>query len=150
MEHIIQANSADIWRISEIIVTNYRMNFYQFFRDDEYYFGELNVRDTAAEFAECLGETFVYDDGIIKGVLKMNGSEIEKLFIEPTFQNCGIGRKLLNFAVSEQSGKFLWVLEYNVRAAEFYKRNGFRFTGEKMVEDEVVPLLKMAINCGIS
>ena len=144
MKHIRQADSDDIWRIAEIIVTNYRVNFYPFFRDDEYYFCELNVRDTAVEFAECLSRTFVYDDGIIKGVLKMNGCEIEKLFIEPAFQNGGIGAKLLNFAVCDQGGQFLWVLEYNSRAAEFYKRNGFRFTGEKMVEDEIVPLLKMA------
>ena len=29
------------------------------------------------------------------------------------------------------------------RGSAFYERNGFRLTGEKRIEDEVIPLLKM-------
>ena len=29
------------------------------------------------------------------------------------------------------------------RGIAFYERNGFRLTGEKRIEDEVIPLLKM-------
>lgn len=146
MTNIRPATPADSSRIAEIIITNYRTNFYPFFRNDEYYFGELNVMDMAAEYADgtdALQNTYVYDDGVVKGIIRICGDEIEKLFIEPTFQSLGIGAKLLDFAVSERNASQLWVLEYNKRGIAFYERHGFRLTGEKIMEDEWVPLLKM-------
>lgn len=146
MPHIRPAAPADASRIAEIIVTNYRTNFYPFFRNDEYYFGELNVMDMASEYADgtdALQNTFVYDDGVVKGIIRICGDEIRKLFIETTFQSQGIGAKLLNFAVSEKKASWLWVLEYNKRGIAFYEKHGFTLTGEKIMEDEWVPLLKM-------
>ncbi len=147
MEHIRPARAEDAWRIAEIFVTNYRMNFYRFFKNDEYYFGELNVADTAEEYAEgseALAHTYVYDDGVIKGFIRVIGGLVEKLFVEPQFQSGGIGAKLLRFAVNEKGAENLWALEYNERGIAFYKRNGFRLTGDRIIEDEVVPLLKMS------
>ena len=146
MTHIRPAIPADASRIAEIIITNYRTNFYPFFRNDAYYFGELNVMDMAAEYAEgtnALQNTYVYDDGVVKGIIRISGDEIQKLFIEPTFQSQGIGAKLLHFAVSEKNASWLWVLEYNKRGIAFYERHGFSLTDEKIMEDEWVPLLKM-------
>ena len=51
MNPIRPASAADASRIAEIIITNYRVNFYPFFRNDPFYFGELNVVDMAAEYA---------------------------------------------------------------------------------------------------
>lgn len=147
MNHIRPATPADASRIAEIIITNYRLNFYPFFRNDAYYFGELNVMDMAAEYAEgtdALQNTHVYDDGVVKGIIRISGDEIQKLFIEPTFHSQGIGAKLLDFAVSDNHASWLWVLEYNKRGIAFYERHGFRLTGEKIMEDEWVPLLKMS------
>lgn len=142
------AKAADASRIAEMIVTNYRVNFYPFFKNDEYYFGELNVVDMAAEYREgsqALKNSFVYDDGTVKGVIRVSGNEIEKLFVEPQFQGMRIGEQLLKYAVSELNADELWVLEYNERGMAFYQRNGFVLTGEKMLEDEWVPLLKMKL-----
>lgn len=145
MGYVRTADKSDISRIAEIIVSNYRINFYPFFRNDDYYFKELNVLDTAAEFMDedILKDTYVYDDGVIKGVMKLKDIEVEKLFTDPQFQNCGIGAKLLGYAVFEKKAEFLWALEYNKRAIRFYERNGFALTGEKMIEDDIVPLVKM-------
>ncbi len=146
MEYIRMALKKDISRIAEMIVINYRVNFYPFFQKDEYYFGELNVLDTASKFRENsknLKNTFVYDDGVVKGMILLNNHEINKLYVEPRFQNQGIGSKLFKFAVQEKHADFLWVLEYNKRATAFYERNGFKLTGEKIIEDDFVPLLKM-------
>ena len=148
MKNIRPASEADASRIAEIIVANYRINFYPFFLDDQFYFGELNVADTASEYSEgsqALSNTFVYDDGIIKGMIRINGNEIEKLFIEPQFQSRGIGAELLKFAVESKNADFLWVLEYNKQGMEFYRKHGFELTGDKMIEDDIVPLLKMCI-----
>lgn len=146
MKYIRPARAEDASRIAEIIVTNYRVNFYPFFHNDAFYFGELNVVKMAAEYSEgsqALKNSYVYDDGVVKGVTRVSGSEIEKLFVEPQFQSCGIGGKLLEFAVSELGASKLWVLEYNKRGIAFYERNGFNITGEKIMEDDWVPLLKM-------
>ncbi len=148
MDFIRPAKISDVSRIAEIIITNYRINFYPFFRNDLFYFGELNVMDMVSEYEENsanLKNSFVYDDGVVKGVIRISGKEIEKLFIEPQFQNQGIGAKLLEFAVIERHASYLWVLEYNKRGIEFYKRNGFELTGEKVIEDDWVPLLKMRL-----
>lgn len=141
---------ADASRIAEMIVTNYRVNFYPFFKNDPFYFGELNVLDVASEYcegSEALRCTHVYEDeeGVVKGIIRVNGREIEKLYVEPQFQSSGIGAELLHFAVDELGADWLWALEYNSRGIAFYKRNGFELTGEKMIEDEWVPLLKMSL-----
>lgn len=148
MEKIRQALPVDVSRVAEIIITNYRINFYPFFQNDVYYYKELNVLDMALEYSKdekTLKNTYVFDDGAVKGILRLNGNEIEKLFVEPNFQNQGIGAELLRFAVDVKKAKFLWVLEYNKRAIAFYERNGFKLNGEKKIEDECVPLLKMTV-----
>ena len=142
------AKACDSSRIAEIIITNYRVNFYPFFLNDDYYFSELNVVDMASQYAEGseeLKNTWVFDDcGVVKGIVRVKGDEIEKLFVEPQFQNMHIGQALLDYAVTELNASWLWVLEYNIRAKNFYKRNGFEPTGDKIIEDDWVPLTKLA------
>ncbi|MCR4647031.1 MAG: GNAT family N-acetyltransferase [Oscillospiraceae bacterium] len=147
MDPIRKATPADAGRIAELIVTNYRVNFYPFLKTDEFFFDELNVLDTAAEYAagsEALAETIVYDDGIVKGMARVQGDLLDKLYVEPAFQNGGIGAALLTYAVEELGANRLWALQYNTRGIAFYERHGFALTGEKMFEDDWVPLLKMS------
>ena len=147
-ENIRQAKPGDASRIAEMIVTNYRVNFYRFFRDDSFYFGELNVVDMAEEYAEGsekLRNSFVYDSGAVKGVVRVRGSQIEKLFVEPQFQCQHIGEKLLDFVVNTLGANKLWVLEYNERGISFYKKHGFVLTEERDIQDGFVPLLKMRL-----
>ena len=63
--------------------------------------------------------------------------------MEPQFQSQGIGAVLLQYAVQKRNAVSLWVLEYNTCGIAFYKKNGFQLTGEKKIEDDIVPLLKM-------
>ncbi|MBQ8434877.1 MAG: GNAT family N-acetyltransferase [Oscillospiraceae bacterium] len=148
MNYIRPAVESDASRIAEIIITNYRINFYPFFQNDEFYYKELNVVNMVSEYSKgssALKNTFVYDDGIVKGILCINDKEIEKLYVEPQFQSQGIGADLLKFAVEKRNVQFLWVLEYNKRAIEFYQKHEFQLTDEKIIEDEFVPLLKMIL-----
>ncbi len=148
---IRKATENDLSRIAEMIVVNYRMNFFQFFLNEPFYFSELNVFDVAKDFdADTLKNTYVYDDGVVKGMMLVNGDELVKLYVEPQFQSCGIGAALLGYAVNELKITWLWALEYNKRGIAFYKRNGFKLTGERFIEDEWVPLLKLSLTSDMS
>ncbi len=146
--NIRQAKRSDASRIAEMIVANYRKNFFPIFKNEEFYFGELNVIDVAREYTDnenILQDTYVYDDGVVKGMIRLDHDEVVKLYVEPQFQGEKIGTKLLNFATTDKGAKWLWVLEQNERGIRFYKRNGFNFTGETMLEDDWVPLKKMTL-----
>ena len=82
-----------------------------------------------------LENTFVYDDGVVKGFIQMDGTKVAKLFVEPVLQGNGIGAKLLEFAVAKKQANHLWALEKNVKAIRFYERHGFHVTAEKELEE---------------
>ena len=136
---IRRATSADAARLAEIEVFNYRLNFYPIFQNDWFYFDELTVPALMAQYLAdevLLANTYVYDDGVVKGFVRLNGQQVQKLFVEPVLQSQGIGAALLCFAVENQNARFLWALEKNTRAIAFYQRNGFRLTGERMLEED--------------
>lgn len=133
---IRKADPKDAGRIAEILVFNNRINFWPIFRCDDYSFGELQVLTAAEEYRnpEVLDHTYVYDDGIIRGMVRFEGEEIQKLYVDHFFQSRGIGAALLEFAV-DNGGRWLWALEKNVRGIAFYQRNGFVLTDEWVYEE---------------
>lgn len=138
-ENIRLAYDSDISRIAEIEIFNYRLNFYPIFKNDEYYFGELQVAALIEKYRNepsLLNRTYVYDDGVVKGFMRVNGAEVEKLFVEPVLQAQGIGKNLLDYAAEKLGVNFLWALEKNKRAISFYKKNGFHETTERRLEED--------------
>ena len=135
MNNIRKAFGKDWVRIAEIEIFNSRLNFYPIFKDDEFYFKELSVPEKASEYFEDPEGFFVYDDGAVKGFVKISGNEVKKLFVEPVLQGNSIGKKLLDFAVFEKGANFLWALEKNKKAISFYERNGFCLSGERKFEE---------------
>ena len=132
---IRKAKQEDLSRIAEIQIFNYRLNFYPIFRNDEYYFGELQVPTLMQQYEAELDSLYVYDDGVVKGFVKIEGNYVARLFVEPVLQNAAIGTRLLEYAVNVHHADHLWALEKNVRAVRFYERNGFALTGEKKREE---------------
>lgn len=141
LDNIRKATKQDAERIAEIIVFNYRLNFYPIFLNDDYYFNELNVSSQSAYFAERIDNIWVYDDGVIKGFTLIEGREVKKLFVEPVLQGKSIGSVLLEFAIKEKNVNTLWALEKNTRAIAFYKRHGFSLTEDHKYEDGTTKLL---------
>ena len=129
------AAMADLARIAEIEVFNYRMNFYPIFRSDEFYFAELNVPDLMQARAAFIPDILVYDDGVVKAFLHYGGDEVRRLYVEPVLQGQGIGAALLDYAIRELHVSRLWALEKNERAIAFYARHGFRPNGERKLEE---------------
>lgn len=133
--YIRPAAEADLGRIAEIEIFNYRLNFYPIFRDDEFYFRDLQVSTRSASLGRFLDELWVYDDGVVKGFIRVHGDELCKLFVEPVLQSQGIGAALLAHAVDALGVRHLWALEKNTRAIAFYQRHGFRLTEQRRLEE---------------
>lgn len=136
--NIRKAEARDLSRIAEIFVFNNRINYYPIFGDAQYSFGELQVLsviDNCFGKAEVLVNLYVFDDGLIKGFIQTDGTEIVKLYADPFFQSHGVGKALIEFAVSRFGANHLWALEKNTRAIAFYGRHGFLPTGIRKFEE---------------
>ena len=146
--YVRKADLNDLSRIAEIQVFNYRLYFYPILKSDEYYFNKLRVLSLMQEYESELGSLYVYDDGAVKGFIKIEGTYIARLFVEPVLQNASIGSQLLEYAIKEHNADHLWALEKNAKAIRFYERHGFTVTGEKKQENgtsEYLVLLKKKV-----
>ena len=136
--NIRKVERKDLSRIAEIFVFNNRINYFPIFKDENFSFGELQVVSLADNYfgkEEILNNIYVFDDGIIRGFIQINGTEICKLYVDPCFQGNGIGNELIEFAIQEFDADHLWALEKNTRAVSFYSRYGFLPTGQKQFEE---------------
>lgn len=141
MKNIRQATVDDLGRIAEIVIFNYRLNFYPVFQDDDFYFNEMQVVNLVESYKDVVNSMWVYDDGAVKGFIQVENGEVKKLFVEPILQGKSIGTFLLNYAIKEHNANNLWALEKNVRAIRFYDRHGFRMTGDKKLEENTTEYL---------
>ena len=151
MEIIRRAKPEDLSRIAEILVFAKRMKYRSIFHNDDYSFNELQVVKLVEEYGkpEILDNIWVYDDGIVKGMIHVEGKEIVELYVDYFFWGQGIGAKLIEFAKEERDVRFLWVLEKNTEAIQFYKTHGFNQNGKRQPEEgttEYVVMLERNFN----
>lgn len=138
MNCIRQAHEQDISRIAEILIFTKRMNYRSIFHDDAVSFGKMQVlplADSILKEEGSLQKYWVYDDGFVKGLIRLDGRRVTELYVDSFFEGQGIGSKLIEFAVQKKGASFLWVLEKNTRGIAFYKRHGFAITGERKLEE---------------
>ena len=141
MKNIRQATTNDLPRIAEMVVFNYRLNFYPIFQDDDFYFNEMQVVNLMDTYKDIVNSMWVYDDGAVKGFIQVENCEVKKLFVEPILQGKSIGTCLLNYAINEHNANNLWALEKNFRAIRFYERYGFQMTADKKFEEDTTEYL---------
>ena len=129
---IRKAEKKDLSRIAEILVFDKRMNYRSIFKNDDYSFHVLQVLDVAKEYAqpEILDHIFVYDDGIVKGLIHLEQTEIAEFYVDHFFQNQGIGAALTGACIdcAKEAGfrqLELEVVGENETAVRLYKRYGF-------------------------
>ncbi len=137
MEHIRKAAPQDASRLAEILIFAKRAAYRPIFQNDAVSFGQMQVLPLASEYLaspEKLENIWVYDDEFVKGMVHIQGAQIKELYVEYFFQHQGIGAQLLSFAVHERGARFLWVLEKNKAAIQFYQAQGFAFSGQRMIE----------------
>ena len=142
---IRKATKDDLSRIAEILVFVKRIKFRPIFQDDAYSFGELQVLRVADEYSkpDILGNIFVYDDGIVKGLIRIENNEIVELYVDYFFQNQGVGSKLIEYAKENYPVTFLWAIEKNTDAIRFYEAHGFQLTNTKKFEEGTTEYLVM-------
>ena len=114
-----------------------RIKYRSIFHNDEYSFNELQVVKVADEFKnpELLDKVWIYDDGIVKGMIHLEEKEIAELYVDYFFWKEGIGSKLVEFAKEKFDAKFVWTLEKNEDAIRFYEAHGFMFNGKRQLEE---------------
>ncbi|MCI9569741.1 MAG: GNAT family N-acetyltransferase [Lachnospiraceae bacterium] len=137
MKPIRKASVQDASRLAEILIFAKRVHYRRIFCNDKVSFGEMQVLPLAQEYladTEKLESVWVYDDEFVKGMIHTGQNEIQELYVDPFFQNMGIGTQLITFAIQEQGARWLWVLEKNEQAIRFYQSHGFRMTKERRTE----------------
>ncbi|WP_034451079.1 GNAT family N-acetyltransferase [Butyrivibrio sp. AE2032] len=134
---IRKAEPKDLSRIAEILVFTKRMKYRSIFHNDEYSFNGLQVVKVADEFKdpELIDKVWVYDDGIVKGMIHLEEKEIAELYVDYFFWKEGIGSKLVEFAKEKFDAKFVWTLEKNEDAIRFYEAHGFKLNGKRRLEE---------------
>ena len=73
------------------------------------------------------------------GFMLLEGNHLAALFVDPSHHGRGIGRTLLQHALTFHRTITADVNEDNTRAREFYKRIGFERTGRSPVDDQGRP-----------
>lgn len=146
---IRKATKKDASRLAEILIFAKRTAYRSIFQDDLVSFNEMQVLDLALYYRdspEALDDVFVYDDGIVRGMMSWDRRQsnsglwqLSELYIDPFFQHQGIGAALMlnflsNAKCSGMNAGFLWVLEQNKSARNFYHKFGFRPNGERELQ----------------
>ena len=151
---IRKAEKKDASRLAEILIFAKRTAYRKIFKDDKVSFNEMQVLDLALDFrdkASELNDLYVYDDGIVKGLIKWGTGEskeieIFQLYIDTFFQGQGIGSILIkDFIVKAKKQNirkiFLWVLEKNYNARKVYEKHGFIPEGISKFEQGTTEIL---------
>jgi putative acetyltransferase len=91
-------------------------------------------------------ETWVLDDeGVPVGFISMIDKEIGGLFLDPSQQGRGKGRKMVDHVVAIKGPLTVEVFKDNKIGLPFYERYGFVVTGEGMFEASGDETFKMAM-----
>ena len=146
---IRKARKEDLSRIAEILVFVKRVKFRPIFKDDDYSFNELQVLRVAEEYGKesILNKILVYDDGIVKGMMRIENDELKELYVDYFFQGKGIGSEMIEYAKDNYPITYLWAIEKNLNAIRFYEAHGFHLTDTKKFEEGTTEyLVKMETN----
>lgn len=129
---IRQLNEADIDKVMDIWMKS-TIKAHDFI-SKEYWQNNYN---TVKEVYIPMSETFVYKDvqGIKGFISVINNEFIGALFVDIDFQGNGIGKQLIDYAVSKYGKLQLAVYKENKKSVEFYINRGFKIIEEQINDD---------------
>lgn len=87
----------------------------------------------------------VTDQDELVGFMLLTGEHMDALFVDPDVRGQGIGKMLVEHALTLAPGLTTNVNEQNTQAVGFYKKMGFKVTGRSEVDDlgKPYPLLNL-------
>ena len=129
---IRKLNDADIDKVMDIWMKS-TIKAHDFI-SKEYWQNNYN---TVKEVYIPMSETFVYKDvqGIKGFISVINNEFIGALFVDIDFQGNGIGKQLIDYAVSKYGKLQLAVYKENKKSVEFYINRGFKIIEEQINDD---------------
>lgn len=122
---IRELQEADIDRVAEIwLDSNLKAHY---FIPEQYWKSNFEaVKEMLSQ-----AEVYVYeDDRNIQGFTGLNDEYIEGIFVSDEMKSQGIGKMLLDYVKSKKAKLLLNVYQKNVRAINFYRREGFQIQCE--------------------
>ena len=129
---IRKLNEADIDKVMDIWMKS-TIKAHDFI-SKEYWQNNYN---TVKEVYIPMSETFVYKDvqGIKGFISVINNEFIGALFVDIDFLGNGIGKQLIDYAVSKYGKLQLAVYKENKKSVEFYINRGFKIIEEQINDD---------------
>lgn len=118
---------------------------HEFLSERDFYFLKPLVRNEYLKNIDlfCIRDTKKNIAAFV-GVL---GKKVEMLFVRPDMRGKGLGKKLLDYAVSLRGANQVDVNEENKQALYFYEHYGFKFIGRSPVDTmgKPYPILRLAL-----
>ena len=108
-----------LWRIArEKSLPEFQRAKGHFFYEDQDYFRDHVVKENKVFVVESEEHPVAF--------MAMREDFIDHLYVHPNYQNQGLGKLLLDYA-RQLSPEHIWLytLQINMKAREFYERNGF-------------------------
>ena len=105
-----------------------------------------SLRPQAEEAIRQIETLWAVDcDDVRIGFVGIQSGKIEMLFLHPDYFRKGIGRALIQKAVSEAGAEYVDVNEQNPAAVKFYEKMGFRTFRRDSTDDQgnPFPILRM-------
>ena len=89
-------------------------------------------------------QLFMLIDKSPVGIVSVDGSIIENLYVLPSEQRKGYGSQLLDYAIRHCTGiPRLWILNRNEGAYRLYFQNGFKETGRRKQRNDTLYEIEM-------
>ncbi len=93
------------------------------------YFAKVQEQILQAEVFVCEA------DGSIQGFIGITDGYIAGIFVDRSCRSCGVGKRLLEYVKQTHSALSLDVYQKNIRAVDFYRREGFVIVSSQADED---------------
>ena len=144
MYSIVEANSSHYVDIVEVWEASVRATHSFVTEEDIRHFKPLILND----YLKMVDLRFVKNEANrIIGFLGVAGDNIEMLFLHPDFIGQGIGKMLVEFAITKLGTTRVDVNEQNPKAVRFYEKAGFKVIGRSEFDPtgRPYPILHMEI-----
>ena len=118
-------------------------------RASHHFLTEEDIQSLCPQAEEAIRQIetlWAVDDGnALIGFMGIQSGKIEMLFLHPDYFRKGIGRTLIQKAVSEAGVEYVDVNEQNPAAVKFYEKMGFRTFRRDSTDDQgnPFPILRM-------